>query len=197
MSNKQKPTRNEAERAVKTLLAYTGDDPDREGLLETPKRVVKAFDEYCQGYNSNPVEHLKTTFGGTDYTGAIVLRGISFSSLCEHHLAPFIGKATVAYIPSKNRVVGLSKLARVVRGFARRLQIQEKLTEEIANAVEKELEPLGVAVMVTAKHQCMSTRGVNIHGSSMVTTSLRGVFKTDAAARAEFFELGKADMGAE
>jgi GTP cyclohydrolase I len=184
-----KPTREEAEAAVRTLIAYAGDDPSREGVLETPGRIVRAYDEWFSGYDSDPKEHLKKTFGeNAGYSGMVVVRDIEINSWCEHHGAHIKGTATIAYIP-KDRVVGLSKLARVAEGYACRYQVQERLTAQIANAIQEVLDPVGVAVLIRAEHGCMSTRGVRQHGTDTVTSSLRGVFKTDHQARAEFMQI--------
>jgi GTP cyclohydrolase I len=185
----QRPTRAEAEAAVRTLLRWTGDDPNREGLLDTPARVVRAYEEFFQGYEVDPVELLKRTFEETDgYDEMVLLRDVSFESHCEHHMMPIIGKAHVAYLPAK-RVVGISKLARVVDVYAKRLQIQEKLTAQIANAIQDVLQPKGVAVVIEAQHQCMTTRGVHKPGVSMVTSRMLGAFRTNAATRREFLAM--------
>lgn len=184
-----RPTREEAEEAVRVLLRWAGDDPQRQGLRDTPGRVVRAFEEYFAGYSTNPREYLERTFdevGG--YDEIVLLRDISFESHCEHHLAPIIGKAHVAYLPT-NRVVGISKLARVVEIFAKRLQIQEKLTAEIAQAIQEILKPLGVAVIIEAVHHCMTTRGVHKSGVTMLTSRMTGVFKEDAALRREVLAM--------
>ncbi|ODT18172.1 MAG: GTP cyclohydrolase I FolE [Hyphomicrobium sp. SCN 65-11] len=184
-----RPTRAEAEEAVRTLLAWAGDDPDREGLRDTPKRVAAAFEEYFAGYDADPVEALSRTFedvGG--YDDMVMLRDIRVQSHCEHHIAPFVGVAHIAYLPS-NRVVGLSKLARVVEIFASRLQTQEKLTAEIVGAIESVLKPRGVAILIEAEHQCMSMRGVRQHGVATVTTRFSGVFDTDASYRDRFLQM--------
>ncbi|MFS4437534.1 GTP cyclohydrolase I FolE [Paracoccaceae bacterium GXU_MW_L88] len=180
-----KPNRAEAEAAIKTLLAYTGDDPAREGLLDTPRRVVEAYDEWFGGYHTDPEEILSTTFGETEgYDEMVLLSGIRFESHCEHHLAPIIGRAHVAYLP-KGRVVGISKLARLVDAFAKRLQVQEKMTSQIADSIQDALAPRGVAVAIEAEHHCMSTRGVHKPGVSMMTTRFLGEFK-DQPRRDEF-----------
>ena len=184
-----KPTREQAEEAVRTLLRWAGDDPDREGLLDTPGRVVRAYDEWFQGYDVDPLEYLKRTFeevGG--YDEMVVLRNIPFESYCEHHVAPIIGKAHVGYIPT-DRVVGISKLARVVHGYAKRLQVQEKLTAQIAKAIIEALQPQGVAVVIEASHQCMTTRGVHTHGVTMVTSQMLGLFRRDPRTRQEFLNM--------
>lgn len=184
-----RPSREEAEAAVRTLLRWAGDDPAREGLLETPARVVKAYEEFFQGYRQDPAELLAKTFEEVNgYDEMVLVKGIPFESYCEHHLVPIIGVAHVGYLPT-SRVVGLSKLARVVDCFAKRLQIQENMTVEIADAIERALSPKGVAVIIDAEHQCMSTRGVHKHGTSTTTSCMRGAFRNDPAARAEFMTL--------
>lgn len=178
--------RSEVEEAVRKLIQWAGDDPAREGLVDTPRRVAKAFEEFFSGYQINPTEYLERTFEETDgYDEMIVLRDIAFISHCEHHILPVVGKAHVAYLPNK-RVVGISKLARVVEAFAKRLQIQERMTAQIANAIEEALKPRGIAVMIEAEHQCMTTRGVMKPGVSMVTSRMLGSFRTDAKTRLEF-----------
>ena len=185
----KKPTREQAEKAVKTLLAWTGDDVDREGLKETPKRVVNAYDDWFSGYDHDPEAVLKKTFSETEgYDEIIMLRDIRIESHCEHHIAPFIGSAHVAYLPNK-RVVGISKLARVTNIFAKRLQVQEKLTAQIAGCIQKVLKPRGVAVVIEAQHECMTTRGINAPGISMVTSQLLGKFRTDSSTRREFYSM--------
>ena len=185
----RRPSRAEAEAAVKTLIEWAGDDPSREGLKGTPARVVRAFQEYFSGYGTDPVELLQRTFAETDgYDEMVVLRDIRFESHCEHHLAPIIGKAHVAYLPQK-RVVGISKLARLVELYARRLQIQEKMTAQIANTLDEVLQPKGVAVVIEAAHQCMTTRGVHKPGVAMVTSRMLGAFRTDASTRREFLAI--------
>lgn len=186
---KKRPTQDEAEAAVRTLIEWAGDDPTREGLLETPKRVVKAYRELFGGYEADPREYLERTFeevGG--YDELVVLRDIRVVSFCEHHMLPFLGKAHVGYLPS-DRVVGISKLARVVNGFARRLQIQEKLTAEIAEAIQDILQPKGVGVVIVSEHSCMTMRGVNTPGSRLTTSRLLGVLRDDPRTRQEFLEL--------
>ncbi|MBL1421198.1 MAG: GTP cyclohydrolase I FolE [Alphaproteobacteria bacterium] len=178
MSKLAKPSREEAEAAVKTLLAWAGDDTEREGLVDTPRRVVNAYEQYFKGYDEDPIEILGRRFddvGG--YDDIVLLRDINFHSHCEHHMAPFIGKAHVAYIPNK-AVVGISKIARVVDIYARRLQIQEKMTMQIADAIEEALQPRGVAVFVQAEHQCMSMRGVMKPNVDTITTQFRGEYNT-------------------
>jgi GTP cyclohydrolase I len=184
-----KPTRAEAEAAVRTLLRWTGDDPAREGLIDTPARVVRAYEEFFQGYDSDPIDILQRTFEETDgYDEMVLLRDVSFESHCEHHMVPIVGKAHIAYLPNK-RVVGISKLARVLDIYAKRLQIQEKLTAQIANAVQDVLQPKGVAVLIEAQHQCMTTRGVHKAGVSMVTSRMLGAFRTNASTRREFMAM--------
>jgi GTP cyclohydrolase IA len=181
-----RPSREEAEAAVRTLIRWAGDDPDREGLLATPARVVRAYEEWFSGYNDEPREYLKRTFEETGgYDEVVVLRDIRFESHCEHHLAPVIGRVHIGYLP-RNRVVGISKLARLVDVFARRLQIQEKMTAEIASCLDAVLKPHGVAVVAEGTHQCMTTRGVHKSGVTMVTSRMVGVFRTNAETRQEF-----------
>ncbi len=184
-----KPSRDEALEAVKTLLRWAGDDPNREGLLATPDRVVRSYDEFFGGYDVDPDEVLQRTFEEVEgYDEIVLLRDISFVSHCEHHMAPIIGKAHVAYMPD-NRVVGISKLARIVEAYARRLQIQEKMTAQIANSINDVLKPKGVAVVIEAAHQCMTTRGVNKTGVTMVTSRMLGLFRSNASTRREFLAL--------
>lgn len=184
-----RPSRAEAEEAVRTLIRWAGDDADREGLRQTPQRVVRAFEEFFAGYNQDPVEILQRTFEETDgYDEVVALRGVRIESYCEHHMVPIIGKAHVAYLPG-HRVVGISKLARVVDAFAKRLQIQEKLTAQIANAIDDVLQPKGVAVVIEAEHQCMTTRGVHKEGVSMVTSRMLGEFRHNPTLRREFLTL--------
>ena len=184
-----KPTREEAMAAVRTLLAWAGDDPRREGLLDTPKRVVEAFGEWFQGYEQDPSVELSRTFEDVQgYDDMVMLRGIEVESHCEHHMAPFIGKAYVAYMPT-DRVVGLSKLARVVEIYAKRLQTQETMTQQIVDAINESLDPAGVAVMIDAEHQCMSTRGVHHRHVSTITTRFTGLFKTNQALQDRFLAL--------
>lgn len=188
-SGASRPSREEAEAAVRTLLRWAGDNPERDGLLETPKRVVKAFEEYFRGYKDDPEAILQKTFEETEgYDEMIVLRGIRFESHCEHHLAPIIGRAWVGYIPN-GRVVGISKLARVVDAYAKRLQIQEKMTSQIANIIDEVLKPQGVAVVIKAEHHCMTTRGVHKPGTDMVTSRMLGVFRDNALTRQEFLSV--------
>jgi GTP cyclohydrolase IA len=184
-----RPSRDEAEAAVRTLLAWAGDDPAREGLIDTPKRVAKAFEEWFHGYNEDPEQYLARTFEEVEgYDEMITLKDIRFESHCEHHLAPIIGKVHVAYIPT-NRVVGISKLARTVEVYAKRLQVQEKMTAQIANAIQKTLNPKGVAVVVEGAHQCMTTRGVHKTGVNMVTSTMLGEFRTNPMTRREFLSV--------
>ena len=184
-----KPTRQEAEAAVKTLLSFVGENADRPGLLETPKRVVRAYEDWFSGYNDAPKEVLSKTFDELEgYDEIIMLRDIRIESHCEHHIAPFIGSAHVAYLPNK-RVVGISKLARITRIYMKRMQIQEKLTAQIANCIQDVLKPKGVAVVVEAQHQCMTTRGIGTPGISMVTSQLLGKFRTDSSTRREFYSM--------
>jgi len=184
-----RPTREEAEEAVRTLLRWAGDDPKREGLLGTPNRVVRAYEEFFSGYTEDPVELLGRTFDETGgYDEMVVLRDIDFFSHCEHHIAPIIGRAHIGYLPDR-RVLGISKLARLVEAFARRLQIQEKLTAEIANTLDEALKPKGVAVVIEATHQCMTTRGVKKPGVSLVTSRMLGSFREDEKTRREFLTI--------
>ena len=183
------PTQAEAEEAVRTLIRWAGDDPGREGLLDTPRRVVKSYREFFSGYEADPAEILTRTFSETDgYDEMIVLKDIRFESHCEHHMAPIIGRAHIAYLPRK-RVVGISKLARLLDCYAKRLQIQEKLTAQIANTLNEELQPRGVAVVIDASHQCMTTRGVHKAGTSMVTSRMLGSFRDDADTRRDFLGM--------
>jgi len=186
---KTEVSREDAEEAVRTLLRWAGDDPAREGLLETPKRVVKAYKDWFSGYESDPADYLRRTFeevGG--YDEMVVLRDISFESHCEHHMAPIIGRVHIGYLPT-NKVVGISKLARVVDGYARRFQVQEKLTAQIANCITEVLKPRGCGVVIDAVHQCMTTRGVHKRGVSMITSRMTGTFREDARTRAEFLQF--------
>ena len=185
----KRPSRQDAEKAVEVLIRWAGDDPDREGLRGTPERVVKSYEGFFSGYAQDPVELLQRTFEEIDgYDEMVALRDIRFESHCEHHMVPIIGKAHVAYLPNK-RVIGISKLARVVEAYARRLQIQEKMTAQIANSINDVLEPQGVAVVVEAEHQCMTTRGVHKPGVTMVTSRMLGRFRSDASTRREFLAL--------
>ena len=189
MTNPSKPSREDAEAAVRTLLRWAGDDPDREGLRDTPARVARAYGEWFKGYGDDPKLHLLRTFEEVEgYDEMVVLRDIRFESYCEHHLAPIIGKAHIGYMPT-DRVVGISKLARVVNGYAKRLQVQEKLTAQIAAAIQEALQPKGVAVVIEAEHQCMTTRGVHKHGVSMVTSQMLGLFRSNPTTRREFLSL--------
>jgi GTP cyclohydrolase I len=184
-----RPSKEEAMAAVRTLLAWAGDNPDREGLIDTPKRVVEAYDEWFQGYEADPKKELSRVFEDVQgYDDMVMLREIDVESHCEHHMAPFLGKAYVAYMPT-NKVVGISKLARVVEIFAKRLQTQETMTKQIVDAIEESLAPLGVAVMIDAEHQCMTTRGVHHKHVSTITTRFTGVFKTDQALQDRFMRL--------
>jgi GTP cyclohydrolase I len=182
----RRPSRADAEAAVRVLIEWAGDDPDREGLRATPGRVVRSFEEFFQGYETDPVELLQRTFEETEgYDEMVVLKDIRFESHCEHHMAPIIGKAHVAYLPNI-RVVGISKLARLVEVYSRRLQIQEKMTVQIANTLNEVLQPKGVGVVIEAAHQCMTTRGVHKPGVSMVTSHMLGAFRDDPSTRREF-----------
>ena len=182
-----KPSRDEAEEAVRTLIKWTGDNPDREGLIETPKRVVKAFEEYFAGYYQDPKNILEKTFSETsNYQEFVMLKDIDFRSHCEHHLAPIIGKASIAYLPNEC-VVGISKLARIVDVFTKRLQTQETMTAEIANSIQLHLKPKGVAIYLSAEHHCMSSRGVKKAHVDMITTHFTGSFKDDKALQERFF----------
>ena len=182
-------TREQAENAVRTLLRWSGDDPAREGLVDTPKRVVKAYEDWFGGYALDVDAYMARTFeevGG--YDEMIVLRDIEFESHCEHHMAPIIGKAHVGYLPN-GKVVGISKLARVVEAYARRFQVQEKMTSQVANCIERALQPRGVGVVIEASHECMTTRGVHNRGVSMITSKMLGSFREDARTRAEFLQF--------
>jgi GTP cyclohydrolase I len=182
-------TRAQAEDAVRVLLRWAGEDPAREGLIDTPARVVEAYREWFGGYASDPAEYLRRTFEEVaGYDEMIVLRDIEFESHCEHHMAPIIGRAHVGYLPT-NKVVGISKLARVVEAYAKRFQVQEKLTAQIAHCIEDVLKPRGVGVVIDAAHQCMTTRGVHKTGVSMITSQMLGVFREDARTRAEFLRF--------
>ena len=175
--------------AIRTLIRWTGDDPEREGLLDTPERVARAWKEYCQGYGEDPAHHLSRVFeevGG--YDEIVLLNGIPFQSHCEHHMAPIIGKASIAYLP-RDHVVGISKLARVLHGFARRLQVQERLTAQVADCIWEGLKPVGVAVVIDATHACMTARGVRTPGVGMVTSRMMGVFRDDERSRREVLAL--------
>jgi GTP cyclohydrolase IA len=184
-----KPSREEAEAAVKTLLRWAGDDIEREGLKDTPARVVRAYEDWFSGYADDPVSFLQRTFEEVEgYDEMVVLRDIRFESHCEHHLAPIIGRAHVGYLPDR-KVVGISKLARVVDAYARRLQVQEKMSAQIANCIQHILEPKGVAVVIEAAHQCMTTRGVHKTGVTMVTSMMLGAFREDSRTRREFLAM--------
>ena len=192
-----KPSRAEAEAAVRILILWAGDDPAREGLVSTPERVVRAYEEYFSGYGTDPVELLQQTFQEVEsYDEMVVLRDIRFESFCEHHIAPIIGRVHVAYLP-RGRVVGISKLVRLVEIYAKRLQIQEKMTAQIANTIEQVLEPDGVAVTIEASHQCMTTRGVHKPGAKLVTSRMLGAFRSNPSTRREYLSLiAKADGNA-
>jgi GTP cyclohydrolase I len=184
-----RPSRDEAEAAVRILLRWAGDDPAREGLVDTPKRVAKAFEDWFSGYDQDPEDYLKRTFEEVaGYDDMVILKDIRFESHCEHHLAPIIGRAHVGYLPTR-RVVGISKLARVVEAFARRLQVQEKMNAQIAHCIQKVLEPRGVAVVIEASHQCMTTRGVHKTGVTMVTSTMFGAFRENSDTRKEFLNI--------
>jgi len=185
-----RPSRDEAEEAVRTLIAWAGDDPKREGLIDTPKRVVEAYQEWFEGYTQDPMDYLSKTFEDVKgYDDIVMLRDIDVESHCEHHMAPFLGTACVAYMPTE-AVVGISKLARVVEIYAKRLQTQETMTSQITRAIQESLKPAGVAVLIDAKHECMTTRGVHHPNVSTITTQFTGVFKTDTELRERFPEAG-------
>jgi len=190
------PDRAEAEEAVRTLLRWAGDDPNREGLVDTPARVARAFDEFFVGYREDPLEYLERTFEEVEgYDEMVVLRDIRMESYCEHHLAPILGKVHIGYLPD-HRVVGISKLARVAEAYAKRLQIQEKLTAQIANCIDEVLQPKGVAVVIEAEHQCMTTRGVHKPGVTMTTSRMLGAFRESSDTRREFLTfIGKGSAG--
>ncbi len=184
-----RPTREETESAVRTLLKWIGDNPDREGLIATPSRVAKAYEEWFAGYKEDPVEFLRRTFYEVDgYDEMVVLRDITFESHCEHHIAPILGKVQVGYLPDR-KVVGISKLARVVETFAKRLQVQETMTAQIANCINDVLKPKGVGVVVEGMHHCMTTRGIHKSGVAMMTSQLLGDFRSDPRTRAEFLNI--------
>ncbi len=184
-----KPTREQAEKAVKTLIEWAGDDPTREGLIETPKRVAKAYEQFFEGYDLDPEEILRKTFEEVEgYDEMVIVKDIRLESHCEHHIVPILGKAHIGYIPN-NRVVGISKLARIVDVFGKRLQTQETMTSQIANVIQKVLDPKGVAVVIDASHQCMTTRGVHKPESSTVTSAMKGIFKENAVTRNEFLSF--------
>jgi len=188
-SSHPRPTREEAEAAVRTLLLWAGDDPDREGLVDTPARVARAYEEFFAGYEVDPVDMLARSFEETDgYDEMVVLRDIRLESHCEHHMVPIIGRAHIAYLPA-GRVVGISKLARVLEAYAKRLQIQEKLTAQVANVINDVLKPKGVAVVIEAAHQCMTTRGIHKPGVSMVTSRMLGAFRDNPETRREFLAM--------
>ena len=189
MADNKKPTREEAEAAVRTMLAWTGDNPDREGLVETPKRVVRAYEQFFAGYGMDPKEVLSKVFEEVEgYDEMVIVKDIRVESHCEHHIVPILGKAHVGYLPNK-RIVGISKLARVVDIFGKRLQTQEVMTAQIANVINEVLEPRGVAVVMNAKHQCMTTRGVHKPESSTITSTILGAFRENPDTRAEFMNL--------
>ena len=189
MKKTNRPTRAEAEAAFKTIIRWAGDDPGRDGLKDTPARIARSFEEFFKGYDDDPEAILQKTFEEIEgYDEMIVLRGIRFESHCEHHMAPIIGRAWVAYIP-KGRVVGISKLARVVDAYAKRLQIQEKMTAQIANTIQQVLQPEGVGVVIKAEHHCMTTRGVHKHGTDMVTSRMLGAFRDNPMTRQEFLAM--------
>lgn len=186
---RQHPTRDEAEEAVRTLLRWTGDNPEREGLIDTPARVVRSYEEFFTGYQSDPIKILQQTFTETDgYDEMVLLKDIRFESYCEHHITPIVGKVHIAYIPKK-RVVGISKLARITDIYARRLQIQEKMTAQIATAINDTLQPQGTAVTIEATHQCMTIRGVRKPGAVIVTSHMLGLFRNNPITRREFLAL--------
>ena len=188
-------TQADAEAAIRTLLRWAGEDPQREGLLDTPARVARAYQDWYSGYALDPADYLRRTFREVEgYDELIVLRDINFESHCEHHMAPIIGKAHVGYLPN-GRVVGISKLARVVEAYARRFQVQEKLTAQIANSIQEVLQPRGVAVVIEATHECMTTRGIHKRGVSMVTSAMLGAFRDDGRTRAEFLQFVGASGG--
>ena len=194
-SNRVKVTQAQAEAAVRTLLAWAGDDPTREGLIDTPKRVVEAYRDWFSGYAIDPADYLRRTFEEVaGYDEMIVLRDIEFESFCEHHMAPIIGRAHVGYLPT-DKVVGISKLARVVEAYARRFQVQEKMTAQIAHCIGMVLKPRGVGVVIDARHQCMTTRGVHKTRVSMITSQMLGTFRDDARTRAEFLRFIDIDTG--
>ena len=189
LERNKKPTREEAEEAVRTLISWAGDDPTREGLIETPKRVVKSYEEFYEGYEKDPQEILSKVFEEIEgYDEIVLVKDIPLQSHCEHHMVPIIGKAHVAYLPDK-RVVGLSKLARVVDMYGKRLQTQETMTAQIADTINEVLQPKGVAVVIDAEHQCMSSRGVSKHGSSTITSRMIGAFRENQKSRMEFLNL--------
>ena len=185
----KKPTREEAEAAVRTLIAWAGDNPAREGLIDTPGRVTRAYEEFFEGYNADPLQELTRTFEEVEgYKDMVMLRDISLESHCEHHMVAILGKAHVAYVPT-NKVVGISKLARVIEIFAKRLQTQETMTAQIADTINAALEPAGVAILIEAKHQCMTTRGVKKPDVATITTQFTGVFRDDPRMEARFMQM--------
>jgi len=185
----KRPSQEEAQQAVRTLIAWAGDNPDREGLLETPKRVVKAYREFFAGYDANPEEILGKTFEEIEgYDDMVLLKNMRMESHCEHHMVPFLGKASIAYIPDK-KIVGISKIARLLDVFSKRLQTQETMTAQIAEALQKVLKPKGVAVIIDAEHQCMTMRGIHKIGTSTITKSMLGQFKTDSAMENRFLKM--------
>ena len=189
-----KPSQQEIEHAFRSILCWIGENPDRDGLRETPARLVRAFQEYFAGYGQDPEQILQKTFEEVDgYDEMVVLRGISFESHCEHHVAPIVGRVWVAYVPDR-RVVGISKLARVVEAYAKRLQIQERLTAQIANIIDHVLQPRGVAVVLKAKHHCMMSRGIHKQGTDLVTSRMLGCFRDNAMSRQEFLSVVNADI---
>jgi GTP cyclohydrolase IA len=189
-----KPSQQEIEHAFRSILCWIGENPDRDGLRETPERLVRAFQEYFAGYGQDPEQILQKTFEEVDgYDEMVVLRGISFESHCEHHVAPIVGRVWVAYVPDR-RVVGISKLARVVEAYAKRLQIQERLTAQIANIIDQVLQPRGVAVVLKAKHHCMMSRGIHKQGTDLVTSRMLGCFRDNAMSRQEFLSMVHADI---
>ena len=189
MTNNKKPSREEAQAAFRTLLQWAGDDPSRDGLIDTPARVVRAYEEYFSGYDDDPQKILGRSFDETEgYDEVVVLKDIPFASHCEHHIAPILGKVHIAYLP-KSRVVGISKLARLVETYGRRLQIQEKMTAQIANTLNDVLDPVGVAVVIEAAHECMTTRGIDKPGVNMVTSTMLGAFRDDPSTRREFMAI--------
>lgn len=197
MTRVSRPTQADAEDAIRTLLRYIGDDPQREGLAATPGRVARAYKDWFSGYDDDPVEFLRRTFHEVDgYDEMIILRDIAFESHCEHHMAPIIGHVHVGYLPNRG-VVGISKLARVVEAFARRLQVQETMTAQIANCINDVLQPKGVGVVIEGVHQCMTTRGIRKTGVSMITSQLLGHFRSDPRTRAEFLSMiGRTSLNA-
>lgn len=191
MKNSNRPTKEQAMEAVKTLISWTGDNPEREGLLDTPKRVVEAYEEFFSGYNQDPKKILSRTFEEVaDYDDMVLLKNMRFESHCEHHMVPFIGTAHIAYIPNKN-VVGISKIARLLDIFSKRLQTQETMTSQIAKSLEESLSPLGIAVLIEGEHQCMTTRGVHKAGTTTVTTRMTGLFRENKDLESKFFEMIK------